>query len=106
MATLFGDTSGSLSGTQKGKHQDLVGTDNESNFLVGDAGESITDHARGGNDTLTGGNNSGDGGNNGGPGAVVNTLYGDANTMQGFAGGGNEMLDRGIRGGGGVVEHN
>ena len=59
MATLFGDTSGTLSRSQKGKHQVLIGTDDEDNFLFGDAGVSIIDFARGGNDTLTGGDNNG-----------------------------------------------
>jgi hypothetical protein len=44
-----------FSDEQKGKHQDLVGTDNQNNLLVGDADGSITDSAQGGNDTLTGG---------------------------------------------------
>jgi hypothetical protein len=71
---------------RKGKHQDLVGTANEENILVGDAGESITDFARGGNDTLTGGDNSDSS-------FVVNTLVGDAGDfITDFARGGNDTL--------------
>jgi hypothetical protein len=51
MATLFGDTGGTLSGTQKGKHQE------------------------GGNDILTGGDNSSIFGD------VRNELFGDARQM-------------------------
>lgn len=58
MATIFGDTSGSLTGTQKGKVQILLGVDNQDNTLVGDA-DTITHHAKGGSDILTGGSNSG-----------------------------------------------
>jgi hypothetical protein len=61
MSTLFGDTSGTLSDSQKGKHQVLIGTDDETNFIFGDAGESLIDSARGGNDSLTGGDNFGSG---------------------------------------------
>jgi hypothetical protein len=84
MATIFGDTSGSLTGTQKGKNQILVGIDNQDNTLVGDA-DTITDHAKGGNDTLIGGSNSDSG-------DVSNNLRGDAFTMSGFARGGNDTL--------------
>ena len=98
MATLFGDTSGSLSGRQKGKHQDLVGLNNEDSTLVGDAGESITDSARGGNDTLIGGNNSGSG-------IVTNLLIGDASVMNGSAQGGNDTLIGGNNSGSGSVSN-
>jgi hypothetical protein len=81
MATLFGDTSGTLSGKQKGKHQVLIGTDDEDNLLFGDAGVSIIDSAKGGNDTLTGGDNSGSG-------TASNALFGDAQIMSGSARGG------------------
>ena len=67
MATLYGDTSGTLSGKQKGAAQVLVGTDDENNSLFGDAGVSITNSAKGSDDTLTGGDNSGSG-------TVSNTL--------------------------------
>ena len=80
----FGDTSGTLSGSQKGKNQDLVGT--LSSFLVGDA-EAIIDSASGGNDSLTGGDSRGL--------DVVNQLFGDARRMSGSAQGGNDVLTGG-----------
>jgi hypothetical protein len=89
MAILFGDTDGTLSGHQKGKHQDLVGTANGDNLLFGDAGESIAEFARGGNDNLTGGNNSDSG-------SVFNQLIGDAGgSIAEFARGGNDKLTGG-----------
>ena len=51
MATLFGDTTGSLSGKQLGGDQTLVGTD-PTNTIYGDAGQDLLDFAQGGNDTL------------------------------------------------------
>ncbi len=61
MSTLYGDVfgeSGTLSGEEIGKHQVLIGTDNQDNFIFGDA-YTITDSARGGNDALPA-NGSGD----------------------------------------------
>ena len=87
MATIFGDTSGSLTGTQKGKDQILVGVDNQDNTLVGDA-NTITDHAKRASDTLIGGNNSG-------VDSIENDLFGDAFTMSGFAHGGNDIVSGG-----------
>ena len=100
MATLYGDTSGTLSGQDKGKNQNLVGTDNVSNLIVGDAGVDITDSARGGSDTLTGGDASGT--------AVVgfNRLVGDAGeTMSDSAKGGNDTLTGGDASGSGNVNN-
>jgi hypothetical protein len=56
MATPYGDIPFplKLSETQRGKHQVLVGTDNENNSLYGDAWW-INDSAKGGNDEVTAG---------------------------------------------------
>jgi len=96
MATLYGDTSGTLSGKQKGAAQVLVGTDDENNSLFGDAGVSIIDSAQGGNDTLTGGDSTAGG-------FVFNRLFGDAETMSGSAKGGNDTLTGGDNTGSGGV---
>jgi hypothetical protein len=79
MATIFGDPllNPTLSGKLHAKNQTLVGIDNQDNIIVGDV-DTITDHAKGGNDDLTGGNNTGTG-------FIFNGLNGDANTMSGFA---------------------
>jgi hypothetical protein len=87
----FGDTSGTLSGSQKGKNQDLV-----DGFLVGDA-EAIIDSASGGNDSLTGGDSRGL--------DVVNQLFGDARRMSGSAQGGNDVLTGGDNSGSGHVDN-
>jgi hypothetical protein len=47
MATLYGDTAGSLIWRQKGKFDFLVGADNESNWIYGDAGVALIDRAQG-----------------------------------------------------------
>jgi hypothetical protein len=68
MSTKYGDTS-EISQSQVGGAQTLIGTDGESNFLVGDASFLLM-NSMGGNDTLIGGANSPD-----------NQLYGDADTL-------------------------
>jgi hypothetical protein len=89
MTTLFGDTSETLSDSQKGKHQVLIGTDEFDNLIFGDAGVSIIDSARGGNDTLTGAENASFGT------GTINQLFGDTETMANFAKGGNDTLTGG-----------
>jgi hypothetical protein len=75
MTTIYGDPylNPILSGKQHGKNQTLVGIDNQDNTLIGDV-DTITDHAKGGNDVLIGGNNTGSG-------VITNGLLGDANVM-------------------------
>jgi hypothetical protein len=96
MATLFGDTSGTLSDKEKGAAQVLVGTNDENNLLFGDAGVSLIDSARGGNDELIGGDNSGSG-------FVDNLLIGDAGEMLDSARGGDDKLTGGDNSDGGSV---
>jgi len=101
MATLFGDTSETLSDSQKGKHQVLIGTDEFDNLIFGDAGVSIIDSARGGNDTLTGAENASFGT------GTINQLFGDTETMANFAKGGNDTLTGGaMRGMGDAIVDN
>jgi hypothetical protein len=89
MATLYGDTSGTLFDNQSGAAQLLVGTDDENNLLYGDAGVSIIDSAHGGDDELTGGDNTDltD--------IVINLIFGDARHMFDFAQGGDDQLTGG-----------
>jgi hypothetical protein len=79
MATLFGDSAGSLTNRQEGRHQFRVGTDNQEKIPVGDA-DNISDYAKGDNDALIGGMNTECGTVSDGP-------RGDAFTMSGSAGG-------------------
>ena len=60
MATAYGDPSlnPSLGGKQHAKNQKLKGSDDADNTIFGDV-DTLTDHARGGNDTITGGNSAG-----------------------------------------------
>jgi hypothetical protein len=60
MATLYGETSGSLIDKQKGASQTLSGVADENNTVYGDAGVAITDSARGAGDILAGGDITGD----------------------------------------------
>jgi hypothetical protein len=76
---------------RRARHQVLIGTDDETNFIFGDAGESLIDSARGGNDSLTGGDNFG----SGVLGSVFNSLVGDASSMSGSTPGGNDTLTGG-----------
>ena len=94
---VFGDPllDPTLSGNQHAKNQTLTGIDNLNNELVGDV-HTITDQARGGNDTLIGGNNTGAGLN-------FNQLIGDASTMLDSAQGGNNTLIGGNNTGAGFV---
>jgi hypothetical protein len=79
MATLFGDSAGSLTNRQKDRHQVRVGTDNQEKIPVGDA-DNVSDHAKGGNDALIGGINSQCG-------TVSDDPRGDALTVSGSTGG-------------------
>src|SRR5262249_61893229 len=88
VSTIYGDPllNPTLSGNQHAKNQTLTGVDDQVNVLVGDV-ETITDHAKGGNDHLTGGNLT-----SVGPSSIENILLGDADTMSGSAQGGNDTL--------------
>ena len=65
MATIYGDTAGTLEAKAKG--QILLGKYEDNNVIYGDA--FVVENGKGGNDVLIGGGNS------------VNNLYGDAETM-------------------------
>ncbi len=97
MITIFGDPllNPTLSGTQHGKNQTLLGIDNQDNSFAGDV-DLITGHAKGGDDHLTGGNN-----NDSGP--VDNEISGDATNMFGSAQGGHDLLTGGNNSGSGTV---
>ena len=73
---IYGDTSGTLSGHQKGKGQQLKGTGG----IYGDA-RPLDGDARGGNDVLVVA-----------AGGSFSELFGDAHSMQGDARGGNDTL--------------
>ncbi len=83
---IFGDTSGSLAGQQKGKSNLLVADASGYNYLYGDA-YTMYDSSWGGSDTLIGGNGD-------------DSLYGDADEMYGNSRGGNDVL----MGGGGEID--
>jgi hypothetical protein len=76
---LYGDTSGRLSGHQKGGDQNLTLDALIGGSAYGDANQMSGD-AYGGGDTLTGGFNA------------INNLFGDANYMNGNASGGDDTL--------------
>jgi len=88
MAIKFGDTSGTLSEHTKAHNQTLNGDDNQSNELYGDS-HALTDHAKGGDDTLIGGNNST---SNNEVYKQTNSLYGDSYSMVNQAQGGGSTL--------------
>jgi hypothetical protein len=89
MSTIYGDPNfnPTLFGNQHAKNQILVGIDNQDNTIIGDV-DTITDLAKGGNDSLTGGNNTSSG-------LIDNELIGDANFMSGSAQGGNDIVTGG-----------
>ena len=57
MSITYGDSNSTLIGKQHGKNQILVESDNQDtlNTVIGDV-DTITDHAKGGNDYLVAGN--------------------------------------------------
>jgi hypothetical protein len=74
MAKLVPNTqTGSLTDHQQGTDDALLGVDDASNVLYGDAFD-MDDHARGGNDSLTGGD---------GPGLRFGRFFGAAGDMDG-----------------------
>jgi hypothetical protein len=119
MATLYGDTTGTLRGRQHGDDQTLQGDGLTDNLLVGDA-RRMVDRSHGGDDTITGGTHDaianqihnvifgdaervmrdytrgGDdvltGGTPGHPGLIDNDIYGDTFRMTGHARGGNDKI--------------
>jgi hypothetical protein len=93
MATLYGDTLGSLTNKQRGASQTLLGVADENNAIYGDAGMAITDSARGGGDILAGGDNTSTL-------SFSNDLFGDANTISGEGEGGDDTLTGGNNRGG------
>jgi hypothetical protein len=81
--TVPNTQTGTLTGHQHGSDDTLLGVDDATNVLFGDA-FAMDDHAVGGNDTLTRGSSlSAD---------TSNTLYGDAFDMTDHALGGNDTL--------------
>jgi len=81
MATIFGDTSGSLTGAEVGGNQTINGTDYVFNFIYGDAGSQYGT-SRGGDDYIIGG--QGQGGSN--------LIFGDSNQLFDSATGGNDTI--------------
>jgi len=79
MATIYGDTEGTLEA--RAKAQTLTGTDGEINYIFGDAFR--IENMRGGNDVLIGGDYS-----------LENLLYGDAFEMSASQGG-NDVITGG-----------
>jgi hypothetical protein len=88
MATLVGDTPGSLVNNQRGDDQTLSGSDDENNEGFGDAAGSIRDDARGGDDVLVGGTIHFGG-------SFRNVFFGDSEILSGSARGGNDSLTGG-----------
>ena len=87
MATIYGDTSTSLSCHQAGGDQFIQGDDGVNsytavyNYLYGDA-YSMRGFAHGGNDTILGGS----------AGILNEQIYGDAYVMRDFTQGGNDLI--------------
>ena len=78
-------TPGNLTDHQFGTDDVLVGLDTSTNILIGDAGGSMFDFSRGGNDTFTGGNFS-----------ATNIFFGDAaGSLFDFAQGGDDTFTGG-----------
>ena len=73
-------TPGDLTDHQHGTDEILTGVDFSTNILIGDAGGSMFDHSKGGDNTLIGG-------------VLSNTMYGDpVANMSGHAQGGNDTF--------------
>lgn len=86
MATLFGDTAGSLADHQHGRSQILRAEDSTFNELYGDAGQDLVAQARGGDDVLIGRAGTGQ------TPAPQTVAYGDARHMSGQSHGGNDLF--------------